>query len=163
MQDNSPDDGWVLYYALVAPDSSLAKEDAYVLQTRKKPEQGGGGRQRFNLLRSWIPKIRKSIITVPYKIKLLAEKEKTCKPIWTYVNDHDLIPFYNELGFFESPLRKTDPYKPDSKCRFKGVRQFSGCEKPKRKKKHQKKNHPISFSVAHPARLYCYHTQPFRP
>jgi hypothetical protein len=58
-----------------------------------------------------ISKIRKSIISVPYRVKVQTDTKNACRPIWTYVTDEALIPFFGDLGF-ASPEKAADPYKP---------------------------------------------------
>ena len=53
--------------------------------------------------------VRSAIITQPYAAKAQAQDGNL--PIWTFVNDDFLLPFYAEFGFVEG--KGKDVYKPD--------------------------------------------------
>jgi hypothetical protein len=44
--------------------------------------------------------VRRALIDQPYKLKL--ETDKGCRPVWTYLNDDDLLPFFQGLEFEEA-------------------------------------------------------------
>lgn len=92
IDQNSPEDGWVLWYCVIPPTTKFIKSNGI----------------------DWIQKIREQLIFVPQKSPSHAGKGQ--RPIWTYLTDSSLIPTYNALGFIADLKFQTEPYRSVPDC-----------------------------------------------